>query len=154
MMPDAASAMPDAAPPPPFSGDCTAQFTLHGLDPQTPRIALDALAIDTTGTSFCLILDATSNIREGHFGAETSRIDGTTSPFELTLFDAQNNLLGEGWDVSFGASPMTQTFENLEFSVTAGTVLEAKLRVRMREGCVIAGAGTTSLGMVLLEPFE
>jgi hypothetical protein len=141
-------AQPDAAPSLPTPGDCREHFTLYGMDTTNGHVTLGPLALDTQGVTLCLTLDATDNIWVAHFGADTDREQTTTSSYQLTLFDAQGTLLQDGWDVTFGNSQPT-TFENLEYGVTAGMILEAKLVVRMR-----AGSGSTNVGLDLFEPYE
>ena len=66
----------------------------------------------------------------------------------MALFAANGTELQHGWDVTFGGSPPT-TFHGLEYSVAKGTILEAKLVVRMR-----TGQGSTKVGLALFEPYE
>src|SRR4051812_16409593 len=95
----APTATPDAPPmdidaaPTPFSAACSIQYNLHGLDPQSPAVDIDALPLDTTGVEYCLVLDATNNLRLADFFVSTSYVQALTSPFELKLLDAQGNLL-------------------------------------------------------------
>lgn len=147
--PDAAVASADAANIAPATpGTCRESVRLYGMDDTTGGVTFGPMSLDTTGVTLCLTLDATDNIQVGHFGAGTDREQKATSSYQMTLFDAQDHLLQDGWDVTFGGSPPT-SFGNLEYGVTKGTVLEAKIVIRMK-----AGTGSTNLYMELIEPYE
>ncbi|HUS29047.1 MAG TPA: hypothetical protein VMZ53_11065 [Kofleriaceae bacterium] len=147
--PDAAGVQPDApALAPAVPGACHESITLYGLDGTNGRKTVGPLALDTQGVTLCLTLDATQNIVVGHFGADSGREQAAASTFAMSLFDANGTLLRDGWDVTFGSSPPT-TFANLEYGVTKGTILEAKLVIRTR-----AGQASTSVGLDLIEPYE
>jgi hypothetical protein len=147
--PDAPAVEPDApALAPAVPGACHESFALDGFDSTSGHLDVGPYALDTQGVTLCLTLDATDNIVVAHFGAGSDREQSATSSFDMTLFDGAGNVLREGWDVRFGGSPPT-TFANLEYGVTKGTILEAKLVIRMR-----AGSGTTSVSLALFEPYE
>jgi hypothetical protein len=147
--PDAAAVEPDApALAPAVPGTCHETVALDGMDSINGHKTVGPLALDTQGTTICLTLDATQNIIVAHFGAGSDREPMSTSTFDMTLFAADGTQLREGWDVTFGGSPPT-TFANLEYGVTKGTTLEAKLVIRTR-----AGQASTSVGLALFEPFE
>lgn len=151
--PDAAVPIADAtAVAPPVPGACRDSVRLYGMDDTTGRVTIGPIDLDAQGVTYCLTLDATDNLVVAHFGASTDHEQAATSSFEIALFDAQDQLLQDGWDVTFGGSPPT-SFGNLEYGVTKGTVLEAKLVVRMKPSCVIATV-STRLSMDLFEPYE
>ena len=147
--PDAAVVIADAATlAPPVPGTCREGVRLYGRDDTTGGVTIGPIALDTQGVTFCLTLDATDNFVVGHFGAGTDHEQQASSSFQMALFDAQDNLLQSGWDVTFGGSPPT-TFGNLEYGVARGTVLEAKIVIRMK-----AGTGSSNLYLDLFEPYE
>ena len=121
---------------------------LDGFDSPSGHITAGPYAVDTQGVTLCLTLDATDNIVVAHFGAGSDREQSATSSFAMTLFDGDGNVLRDGWDVTFGSSSPT-TFANLEYGVTKGTILEAKLVIRTR-----TDSGSTSVGLALFEPYE
>lgn len=150
---------PDAAvttdaPPvaPAMPGECRDSIRLYGMDNTAGGMTIGPIDLTSYGVTYCLTLDATDNLVVAHFGASTDREQAATSSFDIALFDAQNHLLQAGWDVTFGSSPPT-TFGNLEYGVTKGTVLEAKLVIRMKPSCVVASV-STSLSLDLFEPYE
>jgi hypothetical protein len=127
---------PDApALAPAVPGACHESFALDGFDSTSGHLDVGPYALDTQGVTLCLTLDATDNIVVAHFGAGSDREQSATSSFDMTLFD--------------GAGEPPTTFANLEYGVTKGTILEAKLVIRMR-----AGSGTTSVSLALFEPYE
>lgn len=133
---------------PAVPGACHDSITLYGMDGTNGHVSVGPLAVDTSGVTLCLTLDATDNIVVGHFGADSDREPAATSTFDMTLFAADGTLLREGWDVTFGGSPPT-TFANLEYGVTKGTILEAKLVIRTR-----VGQASSHVGLALFEPYE
>jgi hypothetical protein len=147
-LPDAPLVQPDAAAIPLVAGECSQHITLYGMDDTTGRVVVGPLALDTQGLTLCLTLDARDNLVVGHFGADSDREPTATSTYQMALFTADDMLLQEGWDVTFGGSPPT-TFASLEYGVTKGTILEAKLVVATRAGTAMA-----HVGMDLFEPYE
>ena len=135
--------------PEPTPGPCDAHVSLYGASGSATPTSVP-FAIETSdGFDICLELDARDNLVVGHFAASTLReTDTTTSMFQLTLFDQDGQILRQGWDVTFGSSPPT-TFANLEYGVTAGTMVEVTLHVAAK--CVPLG---TSINVTLFEPYE
>lgn len=134
--------------PAPAAGPCATQLVLNGMDATGHPPPVGPLTIDTTGTTICLTLDATDNLWVAHFGASSDRVSSSASPYQITLMDANGHVLRDGWDVTFGSSAPT-TFASVEYGVTKGTMLEAKLHVR-----ALSGVQTTSVGLSLFEPYE
>ena len=133
----------------PVPEECAHSVALYGMTGNAQGTPVGPVTVDTTSILICLSLDARDNIQIAHFAAGTQYESGTaTSSFELTLYDGNGVMLRDGWDVTFGSSPPT-TFANLEYGVTKGTIIDAVLWVRAKNG-----AATTTIGVTLFEPYE
>ena len=112
----------------------------------------DRVSIETTigdqGFGLCLHLDGTANI-DAHFAAGTGWTDGTSSPFQLALYDVAGELIGEGWDVTVGETG-ARTFANLEWPMPTGEVRDVILRVTTTTGEPVP----TTVGATLFERLE
>lgn len=124
--------------PPP---GCFASGTLDGM--AEPRQILSFGPF--VSAHLCLRLDATSNIRIGHFGASSPPVAGTKSGFIFTLTDTTGTLLRDGWDVQFGANARA----TLEYGIDAGQTRDVILTVRGFDANV-----TTTVDVTMFEPFE
>jgi hypothetical protein len=127
---------------------CEGTTVMQGVDVPA-SVNIPSRSYDTNGALFCLELDARLNIQVAHFGAGTAYEPGDASSFVLALFgNGDNTMLGEGWDVSVGASD-TSTFANLEYGVTKGDYIAVKLFVGAK-----AAAASTEVNLSLFEPYE
>lgn len=134
---------------PAAAGPCDTHVSLYGATGSATPTAVPFTIESSDGFDICLELDARDNIVVGHFAASTQReTNTTTSMFQLALFDKDGELLQEGWDVTFGSSP-AETFANLEYGVTKGTLVELTLHVSAK--CVPLG---TTIDVALFEPYE
>jgi hypothetical protein len=129
-------------------GECAHDIALYGMTGNASATPVGPLTVDATGIDICLSLDARDNIWVAHFAAGTEYETGGSSSFELALYDANGNLMRDGWDVSFGGSP-PKTFANLEYGITKGQIVDAVLWVRAKNG-----TATSTVNLHLFEPFE
>ena len=101
------------------------------------------------------------NIRIAHFAAGTPYEQASASSYAMALFTVDDQLMREGWDVSFGNG---NAFTNLEYGMPVGVVTHAKLvidlncaslRVAARSGeARPCGAAPTEVALHLFEPYE
>lgn len=127
---------------------CAWSVSLDGWNGATPT-ATEFPALGVDGATICLTLDSTLNIQGAHFAANSDRGAGSVSLVEMALFDEDERLVQEGWDVTFGQTN-PQTFANLEYGMPVGSVVHAKLFVRS----LAVGTVSTRLELSFFEPLE
>ena len=127
--------------------ECDHEVAMYGMGSSEPTI-VGPLTLDAAGVAICLELDARDNLWIAHFAAGTNYQTGSASSFELGLYDADGNMLRQGWDVTVGSSP-PRTFANLEYGMPKGDIIKAMLHVRAPNG-----TATSDIALHLFEPYE
>jgi hypothetical protein len=139
---------PDGVPPPgggQQAGPCDGTTVLQGVDPPM-SIEIQSRPYDTAGQLFCYEVDSRLNYRLAHLAISTTYAQGASSGFELTLLDANDVTMRDGWDVQFGNNTV---FANLEYGFEAGNYVAVKLLVRATTTPAVTG-----VGLSVFEPFE
>ena len=127
---------------------CAWSVSLDGWNGASPTsTALPALTSE--GTTLCLSLDSTQNLERAHLAAATEIGVGSASLIEMALFDDEDKIMEEGWDVTVGQSA-PKTFANLEYTLPVGQVITAKLFVRSLSSAPVSNR----LQISFFEPFE
>jgi hypothetical protein len=139
----------DESAPLTHTANCAHHESLYGMDDGSHTgPTLGPLTVDTTGLDICLTLDARDNLLVAHFAATMHNEPSTSSSFRLSLYDADGNLLRDGWDVTYGI-PAESTHASLEHGIEKGQLVDAVLWVRAK-----TGTATSPLRLYLFEPFE
>lgn len=125
---------------------CDRSISLDGGSGRS--VPIGPAAIGPEGTSLCVHLDGTANLRN-HFAASTDQEAGLSSSFELVLLDADGGELRVGWDVTIGSTE-PRTFASVEWQPAGSEVVDVILRATPRTG---TGA-TTTLRVAFFDPLE
>jgi hypothetical protein len=126
------------------SANCAHHASLYGMA-GTMGPSVGPITVDTTGTDICLSLDARDNIWIAHFAASTGHEQGASSSFQLGLYDANGDLIANGWDVNFSSS----TRASIEHGIEKGQLVDVVLWVRAK-----SGTATSTVSLYLFEPYE
>lgn len=138
---DPAAPVDDPLPLMPDANGCTEVASLDGAQAESMKFGPYVFG---TGT-FCLHLDA-SQLRRGHFMANTRYEVGSASGFTIEMTSSDGSPLASGGDVTVGhTDPMT--FASLEMPVTGGTDLDVRLVVSSADQA-------TPINVSLFDPLE
>ncbi|HEY4177762.1 MAG TPA: hypothetical protein VGM90_13040 [Kofleriaceae bacterium] len=141
------AATPDA-PTVELPAGCDYELSLNGSSGSSGAQQIGPVSVDATGKRACLHLDATHNLVYAHFDAGTPYIDGTTSPFAVSLYDMQGAMLVDGWDLTIDDTN-PRTFTHLEWNAPLGQITDAVVWVRAHDA-----AATSTFNFSLFEPYE
>lgn len=127
---------------------CAWSVSLDGWNGASPT-STELPALTSEGVTLCLSLDSTQNLERAHLAAATEIGMGAASLIEMALFDDEDKIMEEGWDVTVGQSA-PKTFANLEYTLPVGQVTIAKLFVRSLRSSPVSNR----LQISFFEPFE
>jgi hypothetical protein len=127
---------------------CDYELSLNGSTGNSSGQLVGPVAVDAVGKKVCLHLDATHNLVAAHFDAGTPFIDGTSSPFAVSLYDTQGAMLVDGWDLTIDDTP-PRTFTHLEWNAPIGQISDAVVWVRAHDA-----AASSTFNFSLFEPYE
>jgi len=124
-----------------------ADITLDG-SLNAPATSVGPLALDASGVTICLHLDATKNLAAAHFVAASDQTAGDSSGLAVVLQDPDRGTLQDGWDVTVDDTP-DRAFANLEWNAPVSELTEAVLWVRAAKA-----PRTATVQLSLFEPAD